>query len=225
MKTLGLLAVGQSPRTDYVPVIAALTGPSVRIVEKGVLDGLDRAQMSALAPLSPQEHPVVTRLADGSSVVMSKAGLTGLVNDRLREFARSGVDLAVLMCTGVFQGIVCPEGLHLLSGKDIIDGCVRAAVPSGARLGVLVPLESQEAFSGRKFSDMGYDVVTAHASPYGSMSDLEKAAATFRGCCAVVLHCMGYVRSHRRAVADISGAMVLESNALVGHVCSELLAE
>ena len=224
MKTLGLLAVGQSPRTDYVPVISSFTGPSVRIVEKGVLDGLDRAQMSALAPLSPQEHPVVTRLADGSSVTMSKAEMSGIVNDKLREFARSGVDLAVLMCTGDFQGIVCPEGLHMLYGKDIIDGCVRAAVPAGSRLGVLVPLASQEAFSGRKFFDMGYDAVTAHASPYGSMEEIEKAASAFRGCFAVILHCMGYVRRHRKAVAEISGAMVLEANALVGHMCSELLS-
>ena len=225
MKTLGLLAVGQSPRTDYVPVIASLTGPSVHIMEKGVLDGLDRPAMQALAPASSQEHPVITRLNDGSSVVMSKAALTGLVNARLREFAECGVDLAVLMCTGAFQGIVRPEGLHLLSGKDIIDGCVRAAVPAGSRLGVLVPLESQEAFSGGKFSHMGYDVVTAHASPYGEMSELEAAAASLQGCEAVVLHCMGYVRRHRAVVARISGAMVLESNALVGHVCSELLAE
>ena len=225
MKTLGLLAVGQSPRLDYGPVIRALAGPSVHVTEKGLLDGLSREEMEALAPRSSSEHPVISRLDDGSSVVMSKPLLTGLVNAKLREFSAEGVDVAVLMCTGAFEGVVCPKSLTLLSGRDIIDGCVRAAVPAGSRLGALVPLASQEAFTGRKFEDMGYEVVTAHASPYGDRAELERAAVTLRGCGAVVLHCMGYTREHREVIAQASGAMVLQSSALVGHVCAELLSE
>lgn len=225
MKTLGLLAVGQSPRLDYGPVIRALAGPSVHVTEKGLLDGLSREEMEALAPRSSSEHPVISRLNDGFSVVMSKPLLTGLVNAKLREFAAEGVDVAVLMCTGAFEGVVCPKSLTLLSGRDIIDGCVRAAVPAGSRLGALVPLASQEAFTGRKFEDMGYEVVTAHASPYGDRAELERAAVTLRGCGAVVLHCMGYTREHREFIAQASGAMVLQSSALVGHVCAELLSE
>ena len=225
MKTLGLLAVGQSPRLDYGPVIRSLVGSSVHVVENGLLDGLSREEMKALAPRSSSEHPVISRLNDGSSVVMSKPLLTDIVNAKLREFAAGGVDVAVLMCTGAFQGVVCPKSLALLSGRDIIDGCVRAAVPAGSRLGVLVPLASQEAFTGKKFEDMGYEVVTANASPYGDMAELERAAAGLRGCGSVVLHCMGYTREHRALVARLSGAMVLQSNALVGHVCAELLTE
>ena len=225
MKTLGLLAVGQSPRLDYGPVIRALVGPSVRVVEGGLLDGLSRKEMEDFAPRSASEHPVITRLNDGSSVVMSKPLLTGIVNAKLREFAAGGVDVAVLMCTGAVEGVVCPKSLTLLSGKDIIDGCVRAAVPAGSRLGALVPLPSQETFTGKKFEDMGYEVVTAHASPYGGMAELERAAVRLRGCGSVVLHCMGYTREHRELVARASGAMVLQSSALVGHVCAELLSE
>ena len=45
---VGLVTIGQSPRPDIVPDMAAIIGPGVDIREAGALDGLSRADVEAL---------------------------------------------------------------------------------------------------------------------------------------------------------------------------------
>src|SRR5204863_499772 len=61
---VGLITIGQSPRVDVVPDMAKVIGPGVEIREAGALDGLDRAQIDALAPGAGDEI-LVTRPCDG----------------------------------------------------------------------------------------------------------------------------------------------------------------
>ena len=63
--------MGQAPRSDVVPDMAAILGGDVEIVEAGALDGLTREQIAPLAPEGDDEI-LVTRLADGSSVFVGK---------------------------------------------------------------------------------------------------------------------------------------------------------
>ena len=222
MKKLGLISIGQATDGDFVPVIRDIVGNDVELVVRGVLDGLTDAQLADMAA-TDGEHPVVTELADGRSVRVSKPKLVPLVNRVMRDMHADGVGLACLMCTGSFEGIEVPEGFMLLEGRRVIDHAVLAACPPGARLGVMVPLREQESLSGGKYRDMGYDVVCGHGNPYGSREEILASAERFRGCAAVVLHCMGYVREHRDLVAGISGTRVLEANAVMGHLACELL--
>ena len=62
---VGLITIGQSPRSDVVPEMAALIGPGVDVREAGALDGLNRSGIEALAPTGHDEI-LVTRLQDGS---------------------------------------------------------------------------------------------------------------------------------------------------------------
>ena len=71
MTTVGLITVGQSPRNDVVPDMAAILGGDVGILEAGALDGLTRAEIAPLAPEGDDEI-LVTRLADGSSVFVGR---------------------------------------------------------------------------------------------------------------------------------------------------------
>jgi protein AroM len=71
MTRVGLITVGQAPRSDVVPDMAAILGGDVEIVEAGALDGLSREQIEPLAPEGDDEI-LVTRLADGSSVFVGK---------------------------------------------------------------------------------------------------------------------------------------------------------
>ena len=101
MTKVGLITVGQAPRSDVVPDMAAILGGDVEIVEAGALDGLSREQIAPLAPEGDDEI-LVTRLADGS------LGLRGQDQD---DPAHRGADrrargsrrrLNVLLCTGEF---------------------------------------------------------------------------------------------------------------------------
>ncbi len=71
MTKVGLITVGQSPRSDVVPDMAEILGGDVEIVEAGALDGLDRERIATLAPEGDDEI-LVTRLTDGRSVFVGK---------------------------------------------------------------------------------------------------------------------------------------------------------
>ena len=219
--TIGFVLVGQSGRDDVLPVVRALLGPGVEVAAKGALDGLSPAELARMAPV-PGEHPVVTRLDDGSHVVVSKPALVPRIERCLTELRDASVKVAALMCTGTFPPFAVPEGLLLLRGQQVVDNGVRAACPVGGKVGVLVPLPEQEAFSGGKFRDMGFDVVTAHANPYGSLDDVRAAAAAFRDRDVVVLHCMGYNGDHKRVVREACGRATLQANALMARLAAEV---
>lgn len=222
MHTLGLLAIGQSPRQDYAKVIQSIVGPSVRIVEKGTLDGLGPEDFPALAP-AENEHPVISQLADGRTIMLSKPGIVGLINRKLETFAAEAVDLTIIMCTSEFSGIKSPLGLTVLEGQNVIDFATRAFLPPSSRLGVIVPLASQEQKTREKFERQGFTVLTANANPYGPSENMARAATSLCACDAVVLHCMGYGSDHRKAVRAVCGLPVLQANALIGYAAASLL--
>ena len=96
---VGLITIGQSPRVDVVPDMAKVIGPGVEIREAGALDGLDRAQIDALAPGAGDEI-LVTRLCDGSPVFVAKRHVTARVQAKVTELERGGATLTALLCAG-----------------------------------------------------------------------------------------------------------------------------
>lgn len=218
---IGFVLVGQSGRDDVLPELRALLGPDVGVTAKGALDGLGPDDLARMAP-APGEHPVVTRLDDGSHVVVGKPALVPRIERCLNDVRAAGVTVAALMCTGTFPPLAVPDGLLLLRGQQVIDNCTRAVCPAGGKVGVLVPLPEQEALSGGKFRDMGFDVVTAHGNPYGPLADVRAAAAAFRDRDVVVLHCMGFNNGHKKAVREACGRPVLQANALIARLAAEV---
>lgn len=81
---------------------------------------------------------MVTRLDDGSHVVVSKPALVPRIERCLTELRDASVKVAALMCTGTFPPFAVPEGLLLLRGQQVVDNGVRAACPGrgqGGRAG------------------------------------------------------------------------------------------
>jgi protein AroM len=68
MTRVGLITVGQAPRSDVVPDMAAILGGGVEIVEAGALDGLTREQ---IAPLAPEGDDEILVTGDGSAAAIS----------------------------------------------------------------------------------------------------------------------------------------------------------
>src|SRR3981081_4251086 len=97
---IGMVPLGQAPRGDVVPDMAALL-PGVEILEAGALDGRDRAAIARLAPAGDDEI-LVTRLADASSVFVGKAHVLPRVKARIAALEDQGGPLTVLLCTGPF---------------------------------------------------------------------------------------------------------------------------
>jgi protein AroM len=223
MTRVGLITVGQAPRSDVVPDMAAILGADVEIVEGGALDGLSCDQIAALAPAGDDEI-LVTRLADGSSVFVGKSPMIPLVEARIAALEADGVALNVLLCTGEFPKLAATR--TLLEPQQLLLGLLRATTFPG-RLGVLTPSERHVPQTAERWRRSGFDAVVAPLSPYQEhdAAAVQRAAAVLRagGAGLVVMDCIGFRRTTRDAVARLVGAPALLANLLVARVAAELL--
>ena len=223
MTKVGLITVGQSPRSDVVPDMAAILGSDVEIVEAGALDGLDREQVTALAPEADDEI-LVTRLADGSPVFVGKAKVIPLIEARIAALENRGVALNVLLCTGEFPKLTARR--PFLEPQQLLLGLLRAMTFPG-RLGVLTPSERHVPQTLARWRAAGFDAHVAPLSPYeeDDPAALRRAAEVLRTGQAglVVMDCIGFRRKTRDEMAALTGAPTLVANLLVARVAAELL--
>ncbi|HMF93717.1 MAG TPA: AroM family protein [Vicinamibacterales bacterium] len=213
-----LVTIGQTPRSDLVPEIQTWFGDRIGVEERGALDGLARHEIAAMTPRDG-DHRLVTRLADGTEVVVRK----DLVHARLQaifdRLATGDFLCTVLLCTGHFPPFRV-SGLFL-DAQSIVDDSVAAIARHARSIGVMVPLEEQiDEFHFRPGD--GQTLKTSYASPY-TPRRLEQAAADLAGTDVIVMHCMGYTEAMRRTVADVSRRPVLLARRLVAAAVGQLV--
>lgn len=221
---LGIVTIGQAPRTDVVPDMAEILGSGVEVLERGALDGLDIRAITALAP-GPDDDVLVTRLRGGSSVLVAHRHIVPRVQACLADLDRTGVAMNVLLCTGVFPGLA--SAAPLLHPDRLLLGVLRALSWSG-RLGVLAPSTAHVPQTLARWRGYGFDPVVAVRSPYGEETPsavalvVEAFGAGEVG--LVVLDCMGYRRKVKDELRAFLGVPVLQTNLLLARVAAELLA-
>lgn len=223
MTTVGLITIGQAPRADVVPDMAAILGGDVEILEAGALDGLGREAIAALAPEGDDEI-LVTRLADGTSVFVGKRKVIPLVEARIAALEDRGTALNVLLCTGEFPRLRARR--PFLEPQPLLLGLLRAMVFPG-RLGVLTPSERHVPQTAARWRAAGFDAHVAPLSPYEEHDPaaIRRAADALRAGQAglVVMDCIGFRRKTRDEVAALVGAPTLVANLLVARAAAELL--
>lgn len=218
---IGLVTIGQSPRVDVVPDMAAILGPGVEIREAGALDGLARGEIDALAPTGDDEI-LVTRLRDGTSVFLGKPKIVPLVEARIAALEGDGAALTALLCTGAFPRLRASR--PLIQPQPLLLGLLRATSWPG-RLGVLTPSVRHVSQTQARWRRDGFDAVVAPLSPY----EEEDAAAVQRaaramtngGAGLIVMDCMGFRRKTRDELRALTGVPVLLANLLLARVLAE----
>ena len=223
MTKVGLITVGQSPRSDVVPDMAAILGGDVEIVEAGALDGLSREQIAPLAPEGDDEI-LVTRLADGSPVFVGKTQDHSPHRGADRRARGPRHALNVLLCTGEFPKLAARR--PFLEPQQLLLGLLRAMTFPG-RLGVLTPSERHVPQTTARWRASGFDAHVAPLSPYeeNDPAAVRRAADALRAGNAglVVMDCIGFRRKTRDEIAALTGAPTLVANLLVARVAAELL--
>lgn len=223
MTRLGLVTIGQAPRPDVVPDMAAILGPGVDLLEAGALDGLDRPAIAALAPDGDDEI-LVTRLADGTAVFVGKSRIVPRLEARIAALEARGALMTVLLCTGSFPALAARR--PLLLPQPLLLGLLRATAFPG-RLGVLTPSERHLPQTTARWRAAGFEAVVAALSPYqeSDPAALRGAAAALRagGAGLVVLDCIGFGRKTRDEIAALTGAPAVVASLLVARAAAELL--
>lgn len=223
--TLGTLTIGQAPRPDITPILAQHLPPYTQCIHAGLLDGLVRGDIERLYAPDAGQATLITRLLDGSSVIVSKPKVLELMNRKIAALRAQGCGFILLLCTGAFEGLVC-DGAWLIEPDLIVSPSV-AALAGDRQVGIVVPLASQVASEAHKWRALQREPICAVASPYADeTASLAQAARDLKaqGAELLVMDCMGFVEAHREVAAQASGLPVILSNALIARLTAELLS-
>lgn len=215
---VAFVTVGQSPRVDMLPEILGAVHGAVEAVEFGVLDGLDPAEVAAMAP-PPGQASLATRLRDGSEVVIGKHATGERLQALFDRLDAQGFDAIMLLCTGCFEDVGCRT--LLIEAQRVVDAMVDALSPGCRELGVMLPLARQvQEFH---LHDGARRLIRAtHYSPY-SGDRLDAAAAELADCDLLVLHCMGYTEAMRARVAARVRRPVLLARRIVAAALQQIV--
>jgi protein AroM len=222
-RTLGTLTIGQAPRPDVAPIVERHVPPGTRLIHRGALDGMTRADIAAQFTPEPGEAALITRLHDGGSIHLSRRRMREQVQLVLRALDAS-CDVILLLCTGTFVGLECQKA-WLIEPDHIIPATV-AGLVERRQLGILVPIAGQITSEAGKWSPLHRPPLFAAASPYGDDGDDAVLAAgrslKEEGAEAILLDCIGFTDRHRAMLAPLALPVIL-SNAIVAKAVGELL--
>jgi protein AroM len=223
-RIVGVVTIGQSPRTDVMPDIAGPLPPGTRVIERGALDHAGPAKLASLAPACGEDL-LVTRLRDGTEVTLAEARLVPLLQDAIDDLTGRGAAVVAALCTGTLAGVRC--SCPLLMPGPLVRNLVSAAAPEGriARLGVVVPAPGQIEPVRADWSAVAGEVLVLAASPYGPLAGLAQAAdalAAWRPD-LVVLDCLGFDGPMKQMVAWAVGVPVVLPRTVLGGALAALL--
>ncbi|MDR1979577.1 MAG: AroM family protein [Synergistaceae bacterium] len=222
MKRIGTVTIGQSPRVDVIPEIAAILGPGVEIREAGALDGLSKEEITKLAP-EKGDYVLVTRLADGSSVQVAERYITPRVIEKINGHFREGIPLVFLLCTGEFPGF--ETGGLLIRPQKVLFHAV-SALADGLKLGVMTPSPEQVEQSESRWRQVSPAVKSVPSSPYvEGMAAAKSAAQDLKnwGAELIVMDCMGYTSAMQDSVREITGKPVILARGIAARTVKELI--
>lgn len=193
------------------------------VVIAGGLDGVTPTELRGLIPADGDPR-IMTELADGATVVVDRAALTCRLQDRMDALVADGCDLVVCLTT-----CVCPRptpGAVALFATPVLEAIVRATLPPGSRLGLVVPLSSQYAQIGGFWASRGYEPTCAAADPWGDLAAIDEAAARLARVRPplVVMDCFAYSREHRERLRRSVGGLVLLPQEVLISLALQLLA-
>jgi len=221
-KKIGIITIGQSPRTDVVPEMTAFFGEGVEVLERGALDGLSLEQVRAYAPQAGMVH-LCTRMRDGHEVVVAKEKLLPKIQEAVDDLNRKQVTLILLLCVGEFPQF--RSACLVVEPQKIVDHCIESLIGASHRLGIVIPIAEQEGWVRDTFSSLTDSITVAVASPYTGLNDLPAAAEILNEavCDLIVMYCMGFNRQLTRPIRDITAKPVIVSSAIVARTIGELL--
>lgn len=223
MVRLGMITIGQAPRSDVAPIIEKYLEHRAELFQVGVLDGFTKAYIEEHLAPGTDDYVLTSRLTTGESVLMSRAKIQPILQQKINQLEALGIKQILLLCTGVFPGLQTTTS-YLIEPDHIIPPAIKAMLGS-RRLGVLVPLVEQMDSLQPKYAPFGMSPVFAVASPYkNDLLNFRAAANQFKDKVdLILLDCMGYTEQARELVSEATGLPVVLSNAVMAKLVSEMI--
>jgi len=221
-KKIGMITIGQSPRTDIVPEMMEVLGTDFEILEAGALDGLTLEEVKKFYP-KRGDYILCTRMSDGTEVVVAKRFIISRVQGCIDLLTRNGSEVLLFLCTGKFP-LFSSKRLFIESQK-ILDHFILAVHGENERIGLLIPLSDQIGQTRKKYKRLKGKMIIEAASPYAQEDEVSLAAKEFMRADphVIVMHCMGYTKAMRKKVMEITGKPTVLARTLVARTLKEML--
>lgn len=222
-KRIGMITIGQSPRTDIVPEIVDIIGREIDVLEIGVLDALSMDEVRTRFSPEKGDRILCTRMADGTQVVIGKKPVLRAMQACIDSLNRKKLNLILLLCTGKFP--VFSSSTLLVEAQKIMDHFMLALCRKGDKIGLLLPLPDQCGQAVNQYKKMGVQLVPEAASPYAARDEVSVAARNLKAADprVVFMHCMGYTQGMKEAVSRITKKPTVLARSIVARSLRELL--
>ncbi|HNV37447.1 MAG TPA: AroM family protein [Rectinema sp.] len=227
---LGIITIGQSPRTDVLEDFTNVLGFMPKIEQKGLLDNLSNREIESLAPDSNEDNILVTRLKDGSETRLSERKAIERLPKAVKDLEESNVDIIVLFCTGEFPPL--SSKVPILYPSEIVRSLVLAFFSSRInvqkRLCVVAPTSKQIPMLANKWQIPGLELFFESLSPYtSSESEVLKCAQIIDKfeCDMIVLDCIGYTEKIRKLIAKVTGKPVILPRSILARILAEIVSK
>lgn len=220
---IGIITIGQTPRSDMIPAIKHFFQEDTVFLEKGVLDNKTKSQISLLAP-EADDTTLVSRMRDGGYAVMGKEKILPIIQELINDLHVQEVDLIVLACTGKFQPF--NSSIPMIYPDYLLNKVIKGIFQEG-ELGIIVPLPDQKESIIKKWKMDNFTALSETCSPYAfekkqlieATRKLDKSNVK-----AIVLDCMGYTSSMKQIVQSYSKKPVILARDMIYNVVAELVS-
>jgi len=218
LRRVASLTVGQTPRVDVLPDILAHMTLPVEVEEFGALDGLNDAEVAALAPRA-DELCLITRLRDGREVLVSKPRVAERLEAICRSLDSQRFDLVVILSTGLFREFESP--CPMVNAQRAMEASIDAIAAAGQTVGVIYPLHRQVA-ENAGYSMPGVSLRFSYAES-GVADSLRDAATDLDSCDLIVLNSVSFTEADRVVVTKHTGKQVILARRMVAGAIRLLL--
>lgn len=225
MRAIGVVTIGQSPRSDVVAElerILKVNHPSLAIpfLQKGALDGLTADEIAHLRPTKEKNY-LVTTLQDGTEVAVDKHAIHPRVQQAILDLNSEGADIIALLCSDQFS-LFHSEAPLILPAKLLCG--VLSSLSIKGKLGIMVPSERQVSTTAVDYQGLGFRPIVVGASPYAEGKEMIDAANRLKGQVAlVIMDCFGYDLTAKRQVSAITGTPVILARSVLAWTLCECL--
>jgi DNA-binding CsgD family transcriptional regulator len=212
------LSVGQSPRTDIIDDMLTNLDLPIEALEVGALDGLSDAAINELR-VRPGETSIVTRLADGSDIVVSKPRIAERMAKIAAAFQPNEFDLVVILSTGLFRDFesTCP----MVNAQRAMESTVISLAAHGSAVGLIQPLQQQ--IDELDIPALAPYRVTASYAADGDKRLLASALVDLAETEIIILNSVSFTEADRQTVARASGKPVVLARRIVASAIRLLL--
>lgn len=222
-KTLGIITIGQSPRTDLTSDIGTLISGSLEVTEIGLLDGFSYEEAERSFGPVGDEPVLVSRMRDGRGIMLSD----GKMQARMQEVVskeKNNLDIILILCTAPFPHL--RSSVPLVIPQRIIQGIV-GALSNKTVVGVLIPEKKQLNDCIVRWKHNKITILPAALSPYNPhREDWPHVLSIFRereDIDYIVLDCMGYSKEMKNCVQEYTGKKVILPRTMIIRIINDLV--